>query len=159
MRFKMQCLLAFVLCVSLGACFASFRRSQKPQSQPAVSDLAGTYRLDEATVKTMREEGGYTEILETRLVLKPDGTAEMTNIPDWWGRFGGSNQGYFSGTGKWKIDREVGNGQWVLFLFMPNEYQFLELVGNKPPYQIFTFVGDPDSGLSMTLVKTKDMAN
>ena len=158
-RHRQRILWAVALIVGLSGCFATSRRFDKPQGQPATSDVAGTYGLDDATLKSMREEGGYSNLLDTKLVLRPDGTAEMTNMPDWWGRFGGSNKGYFSGLGQWKVDRDVGSGQWVLFLFMPNEYQSLDLKGSMPPYKIFTFVGDPDSGMSMTFVKIAEASN
>ncbi|MDX6499894.1 MAG: hypothetical protein QOG23_3154 [Blastocatellia bacterium] len=144
------------LILSFGGCHGRLTSSEKPSVRPTESDLIGIYRLDEKTLKMMRDEGGYTNILETKLVLRPDGTADITNMPDWWGRFGGSNKGYFSGPGKWKIDRDIGTGNWVIFLYMPNVYQALELIGRKSPYQIFTYVGDPDSGASMTFLKADD---
>jgi len=35
--------------------------SEKPSVRPIESDLIGIYRLDEKTLKMMRDEGGYVD--------------------------------------------------------------------------------------------------
>src|SRR5260370_4337952 len=70
---------------------AIWNRFDRPSVKPVMSDVAGTYGLDEATLEFMREQGGYVTVtLNTRLVLRPDGAAEMTTMPDWRGEFGGA---------------------------------------------------------------------
>src|SRR5258706_777950 len=101
------------LILSFGGCHGRLTSSEKPSVRPTESDLIGIYRLDDKTLKMMRDEGGHTNILETKLVLRADGTADMIQHAGLLGRFGGSNKGYFFGPGKWKIDRDIGTGNWV----------------------------------------------
>jgi hypothetical protein len=82
-------------------------------------------------------------------------------MPDWWtpngAGFGKSNGKFDSGQGKWKITKNH-DGWWdVQFKFETGTFfssvelnggffTTKDLGGEKPPYSLWFYIGDPDSG-------------
>src|SRR5262245_26385196 len=91
-----------LLCTLAGSGCTIFPPS--PSKRPNKSDLIGTWIPTAATVRLMRDEGGYnTSNHDTKIVLKDDGSLEMDDIPDWWfsGITGRSSRTFRSAAGTW----------------------------------------------------------
>jgi len=126
------------------------------RNKPNPSDVIGIWVPTAATIKDLRERGGYA-LSKYELNLRADGTFEMVNMPDWWkDGFGQSNRSFDSGSGKWRFyeDRTV----WAIELdfskyVVPNA---IHLQRQKSPYLIHITVGDPDSAHYMLFEKESD---
>ena len=133
------CLIAvFLGCAGFGG--PPHDESEYPTIQPAIPDLVGTYRPTVETTSLIKNEGHYPD-QDISIVLEPDGTLQLRNIPDWWGqnRYGEPGGKFGSWTRKWSLTQR--GGWW--------ELDFAHLLGQHPPYRIMMFVGDPDSGREM----------
>jgi hypothetical protein len=137
-------LLIFYLCQSLLG-----DPTNPTRRKPAQEDIVGVWSPTPACLEWMREKGGYRISTHT-LTFRQDGTFKMTNMPDWWLNFGDSNGGFYSGSGTWKIDRV--SDKWAIDVQLTSfsSYQNVfgtsfGLSGQKPPYQIYVGVGDPDN--------------
>jgi hypothetical protein len=119
------------------------------RNKPKPTDLVGRYIPTENTLHFVRDEGGY-EVVDTSITLSIDGSFEMVNMPDWWMEPFGKPSGEFdSGKGEWSIERQ--QEWWELELNFnsedpPTGLTFIPLVGEAPPYKLWFYVGDPDSG-------------
>jgi hypothetical protein len=98
-------------------------------------------------------EAGY-EVSTHTLVFHEDGTLEITNLPDrWCWQADEPSNGFCSGTGTWEIERNFSN-KWAIATHVEYQdddiqgqiYQNFDLMGRRPPYAIYFFWGDPDSG-------------
>lgn len=121
--------------------------------QPSKTDLIGRWVPTPASLKDMRERGGYT-ISRHELDLHADGTFSVTNMPDWWSSFGGESHRILqSGSGVWTIQQEDdGVAVWVIQLDFADHHRIsLNLRHQKPRYLIHVMLGDPDTGRAMLL--------
>jgi len=120
--------------------------------KPTKQDIIGVWDVKNV-VQTEKPKNGEPENIQHTLTLKENGTFEMTNVPGGWfeDEFGHSIGGFNSGSGKWHItkdnlvwtihlDFDVWNGRGINF---STQFRFR---GNKEPYTIFTWIGDPDNG-------------
>jgi hypothetical protein len=128
------------------------------RTKPNLSDLVGTWVPTDATIKDMKEQGGYT-ISVHHLILRADGTFEMTNMPDWWkDGFGKSKKGLESGLGNWQLHEDPQGpwSAWAVELQFPDNSVVLNQIHvrrQKPPYLLHVTIGDPDSGHVMLFEK------
>jgi hypothetical protein len=129
-----------------------------PKSRPAEGDILGVWTLTSSSLQEMVREGGY-EATNPTLIFKPDGTFEMTDMPDWWlDGFGRSTQTFYSGSGTWQIDGFFGRWEIQVYFVELTGYEnglvtsFL-LDGAEPPYLIYTYLGDPDANRYMKFAR------
>lgn len=147
---------AVLLVVALACVVPNLDSEGFVRTEPDPADLVGVYAPTEASWRLILEEGGYErqeggyERQETGLTLAANGTFTMTLMPDWWvDPFGKPGGGYHSGTGTWSV---VPHQTWwdVQLDFdspsPPVGMTSMPLVGDAPPYRIWFYVGDPDSG-------------
>jgi len=129
------------------------------RNKPNPADVIGTWVPTAATIKDLREHGGYV-ISKHQLILRADGTFSMVNMPDWWSNgFGQSQKSFESGSGKWQFYQD--DNTWTVWaieldfpkFFVPNA---MHLQCQKPPYLIHITVGDPDSGHYMLFQREND---
>lgn len=132
----------------LSGCLRGVDFSPRPTNKPAINDLSGVWVPDKATLKDMRERGGYDITLQTKLILHANGNLELVNMPDWWeSNFGESQRKLHSYSGTWEIAKS--GEYWELAIDSSILYTRFGLLGNKPPYTIEIGLGDPDSGDAM----------
>ncbi len=122
-----------------------------PFWKPANQDIAGTYALDQRSVKEL-EKIGYPHVrLVISISFNEDGTFMSTDLPDmfWLGGMGKQQQQSRSGT--WKISKNA-DGRWLLDLRFANlddknmnEGMVLYLSGDKPPYTIYESLGETNA--------------
>jgi len=149
--------LAFALLLAFAGCQFDPFTSVYTRSQPKPEDLVGVYVPDAATAHFV---AGLYPAADTSIVLSPDGTIVLQNVPDCWKTlFGTSDGGFDSGKGRWKLQRH--QEWWVLGVevstegFSSREHAPIQLttemflVGEKPPYKIHLTIGDPDAGRAL----------
>ena len=129
------------------------------RNKPNQADVLGTWVPTAATIKDLRERGGYA-VSKHQLILRDDGTFAMVNMPDWWlDGVGQSRKSFESGSGKWRFYQD--HDPWTVWavelefskFVIPNA---IHLQRQKPPYLIHITVGDPDSGHYMLFEKESD---
>lgn len=125
-----------------------------PTDKPERGDITGTYRLSKESAKAVTD-AGYSKT-DGKIVISPDGNFSMSNIPDWWNTFGKSHGNYDSGQGKWELKKQ--QSWWCLFVDFESRRDFhskpddsgfsttIAISGKRPPYYLFLYVGDADSG-------------
>lgn len=130
-----------------------------PTEKPEMSAIEGIYRLNESSVQTVKE-AGYEET-DATLSLQGDGTFTMTGVPDWWQTFGEFRGGYDSGQGTWKLQKD--QSWWSIGLKFDSRRDFhskpaedglstsITIYGKQPPFFLWLYVGDADSGRAMVL--------
>jgi hypothetical protein len=125
-----------------------------PSRKPAEQDIVGLWQLTESSLESIRKEGYEPGV--HAFEFRDDGTFVMTNLPDMVWNFGESGGEFESGSGTWNIETDV-NGNWsirVHFTEMDGVANdlvtYFYLYGNQPPYLIYDYVGDPDSGYIIT---------
>jgi hypothetical protein len=125
---------------------------------PKPSEFAGKYVPTKVTVTLITETGHY-DLKDSLIELFSDGTLEMKNMPDWWlTPYGDSNGRLDSAKGTWELTN-WGENWRVTLDFEPGgtfqEYSkdgfftFKEISGDRPPYSIWFYIGDPDHGRVM----------
>jgi hypothetical protein len=125
------------------------------RDEPNDLDLVGTWIPDKSTADDMRERGGYDGSAATKIILRADGSAEFINMPDWLIETDSSSEKrLWSESGTWKKSRE-GTLWTVKFRSVNNRYMSLDLLNQKPPYELSIVLGDPDSYEFMTFTKEK----
>lgn len=145
----------FLICSLLAlGCRGVVEYIQFTRDEPNKADLVGTWEPDESTVREMKDRGGYDTTLPTRLVLRSDGHFDLINMPDWWGgSFAESRRVLESDTGEWTVSQFAGSSVWSLMLSSSKGLRPVNLMGQKPPYNLHFVLGDPDSNESMTFIK------
>jgi hypothetical protein len=119
------------------------------REEPDPQDLVGVYAPTETTRRFIMEDGGYPRCAP-RLTLAADGIFTMTAMPDWWLDPAGVPGGvFYDGAGTWLVVSH--QDWWDLELDfdgadLPVGATSMPLVGQAPPYRIWFYVGDPDSG-------------
>jgi hypothetical protein len=151
-RLKLSLLLIYSL-LALG-CRGVVEYIQFTRDEPNKTALVGTWEPDESTVRAMKDRGGYDTSLPTRLVLRSDGHFDLINMPDWWGGGQGESQRVLeSDSGEWSLSQFAGSSFWSLILNSSKGQRSVNLMGQKPPYNLHFVLGDPDSNESMTFIK------
>lgn len=104
----------------------------------------------------MHQTGGYDASIQTKLLLKADGTFELVNMPDWWTNdYGDSRKGFENFAGTWKVTQF--SKVWAVEL-RPSSgtrsgTRSLNLIGQSPPYRIDFIIGDADENNSMIFLR------
>ena len=112
------------------------------------TDLTGIYTPTKSSWAFIKNEGGYT-VTDISVTLAPDGSLTMTNIPDWWsnGRYDSNNE-VESCQGKWGVKQVQSWYELSITCRTPTliSSSSVPIVGERPPYQLWFYIGDPDSG-------------
>jgi hypothetical protein len=127
--------------------------------KPAVNELAGSYQLDLQKVDYLSKQ----DILkQPEIDLKTDGTFAVKNFPIF---VSFHNYDICNGNGKWQLDKHSSFNTWIIFVLYENLYDANTKAGkekfgteyfiynNKPPYQIYDIVGDPDEWAAVLFKK------
>lgn len=140
--------------VSLGCRIPTLHQLNYSRKEPAKAALIGTWVPDHATLRLMREKGGYDPSVQTKLVLKSDDTFDLADIPDWWSDPKGHSTGQFEqSAGTWRTWQHNPGTFWNLQLRSSSETRFANLIGQAPPYKIEFTIGDADENESMIFTK------
>ena len=124
------------------------------KNKPKESDLFGTYKPDAKTQKLILNEGGYPSA-NCQIKVNVDGKIELINMPDWWENgFGESHKKLISTNGMWKM--ENAQNRWGISWKSDNVIHGVNLIGQKPPYKIHIYVGDPDSDRFMIFERAQN---
>lgn len=143
------------LTLLVASCGDAARYLDMTRAKPEQSDLVGVWVPDKATLEYVRSKGGYDTGLETRLILEGGGELKVVNMPDWWNDgFGISHGKLQSEEGAWRLYQSSGSKAWEISMALPSGTKFMSLLGQKPPYSIFLYIGDPDSGEVMTFTRS-----
>jgi hypothetical protein len=145
----------FVLLVT--SCGEAARYYDLTRTQPEQSDLVGVWVPDKMTREFMRIKGGYDANPGTKLILEDSGELKVVNMPDWWNDgFGTSHGNMQSEQGRWRLYQSSGSKSWEITITLPSGTKFMSLLGQNPPYRMFLYIGDPDSGEVMTFTRSSD---
>lgn len=151
---------AAILCtltLLVASCDESTRYYNLTRTKPEQHDLVGVWVPDKATREYVRGKGGYDTSLETKLILEGSGVLKIVNMPDWWNDgFGMSHGKVQSEQGTWRLYQSSGSETWEVSMALPSGTKFMNVLGQKPPYSMFLYVGDPDSGEMMTFTRNGD---
>jgi hypothetical protein len=135
------------------------------RARPKGADLAGTYGV----LKVRLPENLSTEVRarQSLQILKADHTVAFRDFPIFDG-FGDSLVCRLSGTANWSLNHFNSNVSWSIDFekFHPiaksdtkdcdyerTTWEIL-LLGQKPPYRLYTTVGDPDSDTGIEFGRT-----
>jgi hypothetical protein len=134
----------------VGCPMVDWKEFRFTRHKPEEVDIVGTWQAAAATVKDIRGRGHYPATMH-ELVLRPDHTFSMRNMPDWWrGGFGESHGQLESGEGTWDLQAAHDVWQiWVVRLRFPSADTSVNLYRQRSPYLIFIRVGDPNNGDAM----------
>ena len=114
------------------------------RNKPNQSDVLGAWVPTAATIKDLRERGGYI-VSKHELILRADGTFAMVNMPDWWkDGVGQSRRSFESGSDRWRFYKD--HNPWTIWaveldfpkFVIPNA---IHLQRQKAPYLIHIAVG------------------
>jgi hypothetical protein len=124
-------------------------------TEPNMADVVGTYVLSDQTVV----QGGALGLLgmKCQLVVFTNGTFSVTNYPHFEGKYLVT---FHSATGTWKnliTGISWGYGPdpkdiWGI-QFSDDKMEQAAFTGPTPPYGLLTFIGDPDSNMTMRFRK------
>jgi hypothetical protein len=116
------------------------------RQRPSKADLVGQWVPTSASLKDMKERGGY-RISKHELDLHTDGSFLVINMPDWWDSIRDeSRRGFESGSGTWGIHGRDGRAVWVVDLYFTDRHLVsLNLRHQKPLYLLQIMLGDPDN--------------
>lgn len=129
------------------------------KTEPQKEQLVGEYFPTLGTITLIRDKGHYS-VEGTSIIVYADETFDIVNMPDWWvpnnAGYGVSNGGFDSGKGNWSISSSSGLWQ-IRFGFETGTFNSinepfgitLDLGGEQPPYTIWIYIGDPDTGRVM----------
>lgn len=163
-------ILIFLVPLVLATMMCSFDTEKFAKTRPDSAKLVGKYLPTVETLKLIRDEGHYEVGVNENIFISllADGTFEMENMPDWWiTDHGIPKGGKDSGTGKWSTVQHY-QGWWVLELDFDSRENFsskrgssgliaqVPIVGNTPPYALWFYIGDPDSGDVMIFERLPD---
>ena len=124
--------------------------------EPDPKDVVGTYVPDERTAGIVRSRKGL-ELLSTQIIIRPDGTYSIDNVPEWNNAMSASSVGpLVTRSGTWRLEQRQ-NAFWVVSILYRNgptdTYGAINLREQKPPYLLHFTLGDPDSGESLVFTK------
>jgi hypothetical protein len=127
------------------------------RQKPNEADLIGKWVPTAQTLKDMRANGRYA-ISTHELLLNPDKSFSMKNMPDWWATSGGESKGSFqSASGKWALlSKDTSDHDWGIDLVVGTaEIGFVHVRNQGPPYLLHIGIGDPDNGHFMLFERLK----
>jgi hypothetical protein len=148
--------LLFLVALLFAGCPAvDFNELDFTRSKPKQEELVGVWVPTSDTQRDIRKH--YPQA-EHEIVFRPDGTYSFTNMPDWWRKGTGESGGKFeSFSGKWALSQgKNGWTIWEISLETPRFFTSVNVYRQKPPYQIFIRVGDPNEGISMIFERKKN---
>jgi hypothetical protein len=144
-----------VLTLFVASCGEVARYYDLTRAKPELSEIIGVWVPDKATREYMRDKGRYDTNLETKLILEESGEVKIVNMPDWWRNGFGESYGKMqSEQGRWELHQSSGSKFWEIRMALSSGTKFLNLLGQKQPYKMFLYVGDPDSGEVMTFTRS-----
>ena len=138
------------------------------KSQPAESDLVGTYRVDSDTLARPISIRIGTKTLsisqDERIVLSADHKAQFFHVPEV--QESATRTCVVSSAGSWELGRNdeyfVINLKILLKDYLRSVdgceetyYGQLMLYGKRPPYKFHITIGDPDSGDAIQFQRVK----
>jgi hypothetical protein len=122
-----------------------------PAGKPDNQDIIGVWQMSEVSLESVRA-AGYQPSAPS-LEFREDGTFAMTDIPDIIMNSWEPRNRLYSGAGTWSIRRDTVNNEWDVEIRMAGFAGAqiggaipFELYGQTPPYKIYRWAGDPDSG-------------
>jgi hypothetical protein len=143
-----------VLTLLIASCGDVARYYDLTRAKPEMSDIIGVWVPDKATRDYMRDKGRYDTNLETKLILEENSEVKIVNMPDWWDDgFGESYRKMQSEQGRWGLYQSPGSKFWEIRMALSSGTKFMNLLGQKQPYKMFLYIGDPDSGEVMTFTR------
>lgn len=155
--------------INIHNCFGESIKSPYAEfttKEPKKEDLCGVYQLSQSSIEQLHFPDSLVKKMSYQ--LNSDMTFEFDYFPEH--DFGMSLSTYqvVKVKGTWSIEKD--QGKWVLPMdfdtvkhFKTNEIEELGMNymnafivnKNKPPYEIYKMIGDPDSWEGVTLVKKK----
>jgi hypothetical protein len=132
-------------------------------TEPKRSDIVGEYKLSDLSKKQLN----FPDSINNKTIIRfnADSSFDFQNFPECNG-MEMSDYRIKNSTGKWKLEND--NGHWVIpmnyevstdiksnttdssGMYYYNSYN---VSNNKPPYDIYIIIGDPDSWYGVTLQK------
>ena len=129
-----------------------------PRQRPMDKDIIGTWELSEDSLVTIEEEG-YAISTHT-LTFSSDKTFEMLNLPYMvWDPFGEAGGKFISGSGTWNVEKDASHDWAIRVHYKATNLEekesntYLNLAGKAPPYSIYLWIDDPDTGRIITYIK------
>ena len=153
MRFA-YIILAIAIGLMLSGCpMVDLKELNFTRTKPDLKNLVGTWTATKETFAKIHGRGRYPEA-DHKIVLRPDGTFSIVNMPDWRNNGIGESHGKFESTnGQWILETDSKPGffsTWRIALNYPNMRDSgFDVYYQSPPYLIFVRVGDPNSGEGM----------
>ena len=116
-----------------------------------IDDVVGEYHLDARSRRLLETEGMSACSQEPQMILLEPNQLRLTCIPDV--RSMGERQPArrITEQGQWAI---TGLGRWQLHITSPSVNTSLFVLDTRP-FSFEWFIGDPDSGRSLTFVRRK----
>lgn len=140
-----------VACVVAGC---DYIRYDGTRNKPPLEAIVGVWVPDNSSLEYMRDEGGYSALTRTEIVLKADGRYEMNNMPDWiWFHDGVSRRTFRSEVGTWEVSLDGDPPSWILRLRAHGSERGIGLHGQRAPYRLRFNFGHIDDNKYMTFVK------
>ena len=144
-------LLASISCLFLAGCPAvDIKELDFTRTKPTIENLIGIWMPTDTTLNDIRERGHYPQTMHY-LELRADHTFNMHNMPDWWSDgFGRSHGRLESLSGRWELTESKELWRiWEISLHTAEFITTIHLYHQKPPYQLFIRLGDPNEGDAM----------
>ena len=125
-----------------------------PIFKPSDSDIVGIYYLSGNSVRYLQEKGYPSISADSFIEFGSDQRFRTEKMPDLISMNfeNDANLEFVSGEGTWEIKSDSTNSEWYLFLIFtklndkPSEQAtYLYLNGIRPPFVLYSIVGDPDS--------------
>jgi hypothetical protein len=150
-KFLCGCLSVMLFCLT--ACKRDLLLGGYTLAEPAKADLIGVWKLDEASLRELRERGGYDlTAKQPRLHLLADSQIEIHDLPDWVLNDEGKAHGAFhSYEGLWQLEK--GGGYWQVTTVLSDMSLSWLLRNAQPPYQLRMILGNSDAGRAMVFVR------
>jgi hypothetical protein len=128
--------------------------------RPYPADLVGTYHLTDASRRFLMRDKGYPSVPDSMIVVRPDLTVSIVNLPDCAvSGFGESAGRFLSGEGSWEIGKASPGYALTVDIkeggsLGPGLYGNLLVIRRiSPPHRLEWIVGDPDSSEALTYLR------
>ena len=122
------------------------------RTKPGEAEVAGTWAPDETTVNFLVAGGDYPQSAQPAITLRPDRTAIMINVPNWWTDEPRHKRWkYASRVGRWKLSQV--DGFWKVGFDFPGESAGADLVGGAHDYGLSVNIEAPLRGRRLNFVK------
>lgn len=154
-----------IMCV-----FPNLDTSSFAHTEPAIEDLSGRYVPTAETIELIREEGGYKIHGDISLTLTADRRFVLSNLPDWWHTDSNiPGGGTDSGVGQWSTVEHQERYNVALDFDSREDFSSdpvssglstsIPIVGDAPPYNLWFYIGDPDSSRIMVFERVEEDQN